>query len=486
MTSIRVGFEVPTGREVRIEPHHVGVTGLTQRSGKTTLLEALMDRANETAIAFRTSRGEIGFRGAKRIAPYFRPRTDWRFVEGLISAHLMEKAKFYRADLIRLTRGTKTLADVHANVKAALAKARPGSWPEKILTELNEYLTEIREALDQVPFATAPNLTPMALSVMDLEGLKPAIQQLVIAATVDWLMEGHLTVPVVVVLPEARDFIPEDRRTPAKLALEDLIRKGARVQRYLWLDSQALTGLDMDVCRSIGTWFFGRQTLDIECRVARMIPGKRVKPDDVRPRPRPVLPRPGRGGHPGLRAAGPAAGGVRVRCSDREDRVMPSRRSKDLSRNEGGGRGRRRNERNTRTGSKGSKLIGRRDGKPCTGSANHRTPSSPQEGGPTGPRRTRRPPPTMRSSESTAPADTGSRRSRPPPPSTLRPPRRPESGEAVNSKTAVTDFDPSAWFSTRERIDLHVMNTQVREAVEILLQELDDSLQLHQPPGMQS
>ena len=78
---------------------------------------------------------------------------------------------------------------------------------------------------------------------MDLEALTPAVQQLVIAATVDWLMEGHLTVPVIVVLPEARDFIPKDRRTPAKLALENLIRKGARVSRYLWLDSQALTGL---------------------------------------------------------------------------------------------------------------------------------------------------------------------------------------------------------------------------------------------------
>jgi len=283
VTSFRVGFTVPDGRPVDIEARHLGITGMTQASGKTTALEAFMDRADETAIAFRTSRGELGFHGVKRIGPYFRERTDWRFVEGLISAHLMEKAKFYRGDLIRLTRGTHGLSEVHANIRKALAAARAGSFQEKIYTELNEYITEIRDALESVRFDPAPNLTPGRLSVMDLEALTPAVQQLVIAATVDWLMEGHLTVPVIVVLPEARDFIPEDRRTPAKLALENLIRKGARVSRYLWLDSQALTGLDMDVCRSIGTWFFGCQQLDLEIRrVGKMVPGRKLKPDDVR------------------------------------------------------------------------------------------------------------------------------------------------------------------------------------------------------------
>jgi uncharacterized coiled-coil protein SlyX len=281
--SFRIGFEVPSGKEVAFQPQHLGITGLTQMSGKTTALEGFMARAGETAIAFRTSRGELSFPGAKRISPYFRERTDWRFVEGLISAHLMEKAKFYRGDLIRLTRGTHDLASVHANIRTALSKARSGSFQEKVYTELNEYVSEIREALESVHFDPQPNLTAQTLSVMDLEGLSPAVQQLVIAATVDWLMEGHINAPVIVVLPEARDFIPEDRRTPAKLSLENLIRKGARVQRFLWVDSQSLTGLDMDVMRSVGTWLFGRQVLDLEIkRVLKMAPDRSVKPDAVR------------------------------------------------------------------------------------------------------------------------------------------------------------------------------------------------------------
>lgn len=280
MTAVRLGFEVGSAEAVDVDLKHLGVTGLTQESGKTTTLEALAQRGNATVLIFRTKRGDIGFSDARRVGPYFRERTDWQFVEGLISAHLHEKARIYRGDLIRMVRGAKSLKDVHANIQKALQRAREGSWPEKIYTELDQYLREIVPALQQLKFAPKPELAPRVARVMDLEGMGPATQQLVIAATVDWIME-HET-DTVLILPEARDFIPEGERTPAKRALEDLIRKGASLRNYLWLDSQALTGVDMDVARSIGTWLFGRQTLDLECRrVARMAPGRKIRADDI-------------------------------------------------------------------------------------------------------------------------------------------------------------------------------------------------------------
>lgn len=115
---------------------------------------------------------------------------------------------------------------------------------------------------------------------MDLEEVSPALQQLIIAASVDRIMEKQRN--VIIVLPEARDFIPEDRKTPVKLSIENLIRKGAKLGNYLWLDSQSLTGLDMDVMRNIGTWLFGRQDLDLEAeRSAKMIPRQEVKHQDI-------------------------------------------------------------------------------------------------------------------------------------------------------------------------------------------------------------
>lgn len=130
-------------------------------------------------------------------------------------------------------------------------------------------------------FSSELALEPGTVHVMDLEDLKPSMQQLIIAATIDRVMEKLKN--VIIVLPEARDFIPEDRRTPAKLSVENLIRKGAKLGNYLWCDSQALTGLDLDVMRNVGVWMFGRQDLDREAeRSSRSIPGKTATTNDIR------------------------------------------------------------------------------------------------------------------------------------------------------------------------------------------------------------
>src|SRR2546423_15612191 len=43
-----------------------------------------------------------------------------------------------------------------------------------------------------------------------------------------------------------------------------------------------MTGMEMDILRNVDVWMFGRQTLDLEKeRVAKQIPGRKVKPDDV-------------------------------------------------------------------------------------------------------------------------------------------------------------------------------------------------------------
>ena len=43
---IHLGYEVGTGNSVEIPLKHTAVTGMTQESGKTTTLEALVSRAS--------------------------------------------------------------------------------------------------------------------------------------------------------------------------------------------------------------------------------------------------------------------------------------------------------------------------------------------------------------------------------------------------------------------------------------------------------
>nr|NIW81888.1 hypothetical protein [Thermoplasmata archaeon]NIW88056.1 hypothetical protein [Thermoplasmata archaeon] len=39
-----------------------------------------------TALVFRTKRGEVEFREATRVQPYYRPSVDWEYVESLLEA----------------------------------------------------------------------------------------------------------------------------------------------------------------------------------------------------------------------------------------------------------------------------------------------------------------------------------------------------------------------------------------------------------------
>jgi len=61
LSNIRLGFEVGSGKEININPSHLIVTGLSQFTGKTTTLEALISRSKKRAIVFRTKVGEKSF-----------------------------------------------------------------------------------------------------------------------------------------------------------------------------------------------------------------------------------------------------------------------------------------------------------------------------------------------------------------------------------------------------------------------------------------
>src|SRR5947209_8129237 len=94
--------------------HHLVITGMTGESGKTTTLEALLTRGKLTGLVFRTKRGELGFESGHAIQPFFSEEglTQWRALEGLLSAILQEKVNRepgVRGALIRLSNGTTGL-----------------------------------------------------------------------------------------------------------------------------------------------------------------------------------------------------------------------------------------------------------------------------------------------------------------------------------------------------------------------------------------
>ncbi|MEK6878579.1 MAG: hypothetical protein AABY22_03175, partial [Nanoarchaeota archaeon] len=100
--NIKLGYEIGTAEEIGINPSHLIVTGITQLSGKTTTLEALIKRSGLKAVIFKTKIGEKSFIEGIEIAPFFRDRSDYEFVKSLIEAYAKEKLFLEKGTLMRL------------------------------------------------------------------------------------------------------------------------------------------------------------------------------------------------------------------------------------------------------------------------------------------------------------------------------------------------------------------------------------------------
>jgi hypothetical protein len=251
---VKLGYAVPNGEAVTIPVRHMAITGQTQEAGKTTALEALIARSGLKAITFVTKRGEGAFTEARRVDPYFREQADWQFVASILEASRGEKLKFERAWIIRASKGARTLADVHRNVRKAMETAK-GLAGDVYLT-LDAYLEAVVPAIGRVRWASSVQLAA-GVNAMDLTAIPTELQHLVIKSSLDWVLE-HET-DTVVVIPEAWKFVPQGRGTPVKLSAAAFIRQGAGLRNYLWLDSQDLGGIEKEILRSVPVWILGVQ-----------------------------------------------------------------------------------------------------------------------------------------------------------------------------------------------------------------------------------
>lgn len=255
---ILLGYEVDTGKEVDIENTHLLVTGLTNKSGKTTTIQALADRSGRKVLVFATKPGESVFEGEHVIEPFYQEKSDWQYVESILQAVMKEKMRFERAWIIRATKGTKTLRDVDFNCKRFASGSKEGSLENNIFSNLHAYFEIVLPQLERVKFAPEFPAMEVGINVMDLTGMREEVQSLVIRACLDHI--SHEESGIVTVIPELWKFAPEGRGNPVKAALEFLIRQGATRKNFVWMDSQDLAGVDKLPLKQVYTWILGLQT----------------------------------------------------------------------------------------------------------------------------------------------------------------------------------------------------------------------------------
>lgn len=280
---ILLGFEVGTGEPVLMTTAHTVVTGMTQESGKTTTLEAIITRSERRAIAFKTKRGESGFNDFHEIPPFFREKSDWRYVASILEATMRERMKFERSWIMKASRNAKTLKDVYTNVINLKEKARKDSLSESVYITLEEYLKIVIPQIEATEWSKSLKLED-GVNVMDLTDLSIEMRSLVIRSVMEHI--GERMKNVILVVPEAWEYLPQGRNTPVKIFAESFIRKGASVGNFLFVDSQDIAGIDKTPLRSCNNWILGRQKESYEVgRLRDIIGKKKVSEEDVRKLP---------------------------------------------------------------------------------------------------------------------------------------------------------------------------------------------------------
>jgi hypothetical protein len=254
---ILLGFEINTGKKVEIEPSHLIVTGLTQKSGKTTTLEALITRSGLKAIAFRTKINETGFSQGAFIPPYFRERFDWEYVQSVLEAIMKEKLKFQRSWIIRACETAQSLTDVAKNIDESLKDPKIRSLDKSVLIELQAFFRKILPLIAWANFSRTLELKD-GLNIMDLVRFPEQLQGLVIDSVLEQVLKHEND--TIVIVPEAWKYIPQGRNTPVKLSAEEFIRQAAASNNFLWIDSQDITGVDKTPLKQISTWILGYQS----------------------------------------------------------------------------------------------------------------------------------------------------------------------------------------------------------------------------------
>lgn len=255
--NVHLGYEVGTGSPVKIPLAHTFVTGQTQLSGKTTTLQALVERSGRRALAFVTKRGEE--LPGRRVPPYL-PREGnqpihWRLVETILASALGARAlKYERVWIINAAKGAKSLADVRRNVDRLQAKAKGGNADVYML--IGEYLDLVLPEMAALGASDTLDLQP-GLNVMDLTGHSEQLQSLVIRACLHRINEWEKE--ILTVFPEAWQFAPRGRLTPASAEAVAMARKGAVLRNFLLCDSQDIAGVDTAIRQATSVWVLGVQ-----------------------------------------------------------------------------------------------------------------------------------------------------------------------------------------------------------------------------------
>jgi len=258
-------YRVGSGEPVDLPLHHMIVFGVTEFSGKTTFIESAVSASGYRGLTFRTKRGELGFEGATKIPIFFDDKglVTWRNLIGLMNvmfdAHIerIPGMEFAIQQICLEPSQAKTLKEIEERIVERMSSKKISSFKAETFGRLLNYLKEVTPELDRIKYTDKLAIGDTGLYMMDLEGVSDAVKNLIIAST---LRKVHTDLSnVVVVIPEAKKYIPRKAGTPTKWIIGLVLGEGRSVGNYVWVDTQNMKGVDTEPARNIDVRLFGRQ-----------------------------------------------------------------------------------------------------------------------------------------------------------------------------------------------------------------------------------
>ncbi len=284
---VLLGFTVPEGEPFYIPIHHTVITGMTNLSGKTTTVEAILHRSKSKALIFLTKRGEKHFPDTHQIPPFYKERFDWEYVRGLLEASMHERLKFETPWIIRISKKAHSLKEVRLLLGRLLTERKLREFDRNIYTLLAAYLDKVLPTLTKAKHKFTDTLhLKEGINVMDLTEwyTNEEVQMLVIQSCMEHILKYENN--VIVALPEAWKLLPQSRNTPVKLYFEKFIREGAANNNYLIIDAQDLGGVDKSPLRQVSVWIMGKMMEANEVqRLLKQTLGLKIKPEEVQTLP---------------------------------------------------------------------------------------------------------------------------------------------------------------------------------------------------------
>uniref|UniRef100_A0A6M3L210 Uncharacterized protein n=1 Tax=viral metagenome TaxID=1070528 RepID=A0A6M3L210_9ZZZZ len=281
-SSLFLGYEIGTGKEVTVPIFHTLITGQTRLSGKSTNLKAMAKQAIKKGfkvLVMDTKINLADFEGfGNQIPVCLKQTTDPLVLRDLLESINQRKITQFQSTLIDITRHAKTFEEVIENAKDMLEKKRISGFKKDACTTLIDLLARLIEQTKK--FKTTVNLElPYPINVMTVNDFDLQGQQLIANTVLAEVLTKFEN--VIIMLDEAFKLLPQKWGSPCKQRVQEYVTQGAATGCFLWLATQFLAPTSKDAMKAMPIKILGRQDHNTEVEhTLELIPESKGKYSD--------------------------------------------------------------------------------------------------------------------------------------------------------------------------------------------------------------